>query len=111
MFGVRPLVALSWSAPALDEIARRVELDDRGRWWLAFHRAHDLAWTRNDPYMIVRIDSQATHRPQRPFVRNRGPGRINLEGRDLTPWHGLLGQSGIDLKYRKHQKREARCQD
>jgi hypothetical protein len=92
---LRPVVALTRTAPAFNVVPIGVELDDRrrrhatfGLWRIGSRAAHvgtESAAILRDPHMILRIDSYPADRPKEKLLRHLRPERIDFEHRYSIP--------------------------
>jgi hypothetical protein len=76
----RPVEALAVAAPACQQLAGPIELEHR-RCGLGTLRFRDRSRPVQHPDVIARIHGDRRHFAQYPIVRNRRPGRIDLECR------------------------------
>jgi hypothetical protein len=81
----------------VDEIAGLVKLEHRRRSLVALVRPHG-GRTLQDPGVAALVDRHARHLAPHVFARQLGPGRVDLELRDLA---GLRGR-GICSLAREH---------
>src|SRR5215475_3481371 len=78
-----PFITTARPAPGLDEIARRIEHDDRRR----SHRGLiglERPRAVQDPGIALCVDGDARHIAEFPLCRNRRPRWINFEHRQVT---------------------------
>ncbi len=83
VFTLGPLVAGSRAAPGLDEVACRVEDDNRRR----RHRGllgGERQRTVQDPYVVLRIDGYAGRSSELHLGRHRGPRPVDLKDRQAA---------------------------
>src|SRR5262249_32660361 len=93
VLGLGPVIALPRPTPALDEIPGFVELEHRRRSLVALIRTH-RARALQDPGVATVVDRDARHLAPDIFAWQLGPGRVDLELRDLA---GLRGRGMCSL--------------
>src|SRR4029077_9594137 len=101
MLGRGPSEAVSrLPAPALDVVARRIELHHR---WPRFHTGLDGSRAMQDPYVAISVTRRAGHLAQRPPVRNAWPGGVHDKLRYLNlGWTGRGSRSPV--RFTNHER-------
>src|SRR6185369_8676655 len=119
---LRPLEALSRSAPRADEVALGVELDDRRRRHTAlglrrvgrgvdFLRLERAGAAVDDVDVILGVDADADHVAVHPVIRQRlRPHRVDFEPRRLRAALGLRLGGALQRALREAERNEQRKQ-